>query len=127
MLMNYKAKDLERENLQTTPGDRRRKSKTVVQKALGTEFEEVALDLPPTEEIRRPKLFWAPEMAGMRWNLGKTGIFAADLKDLVKRKSAEVGFERRSLDLKGFCVWGRKVGEESIYREEWKWDFQIYP
>ena len=90
--------------MQTTPGDRRGKSKTVVQKALGTEFERVALDLPPTEEISRPKFFWAPEMAGVWWNFGQTGVFAADLKDLVKGKSAEVGFGRRSLDLKGFCV-----------------------
>ena len=57
-------------------------------------------------------------MARMRWNLGKKRLFAADLKDLVKGKSAEVGFGRISLDLKEFCVWGRKVGEESIYREE---------
>ena len=90
--------------MQTTPGYRRGKSKTVVQKALGTEFERVALDLPPTEEISRPKFFWAPEMAGMRWNLGQKREIAADLKDLVKGKSAEVGFGRISLDLKGFCV-----------------------
>ena len=88
--------------MQTTPGDRGGKSKTVVQKALGTESERVALDLPLAEEINRAEFFWAPEMAGVRQIFGWKWVFAADLRNLVKGKLAEVGSGRGSLDLKGF-------------------------
>jgi len=79
--------------MQTTPGDRGGKSKTVVQKAPGTDSGSVALDLPLAKEINQAEFFWAPEMARVRQSCGQKRVFAADLRNLVKGKLAEVALE----------------------------------
>ena len=76
--------------MQTNPGDRGGKSKTVVQKAPEIEFGRVALDLPLEVEISQAEFFWAPEVAGVRWSCGWKWVFAADLRILVKGNLAEV-------------------------------------
>ena len=72
--------------MQTTPGDRGGKSKSVVQKALGTDSGSVALDLPLTKEIDHVDFFWAPERAGVPQICGQKRIFAADVRNLEKGK-----------------------------------------
>ena len=114
--------------MQTTPGDRGGKSKISCAEGTRDRIWKNGSGSATRRRNQPNKIFQSTKgcrsAADLRLKTGNCG----NAEVTGEGKFSEVGFGKKEFRSEGKSVFeGEKVGEESIYRGERKWDFQIYP